>query len=364
MQNKTNETLENMTRSHEILTPQDLIASHVVTVFLLAFSIWILISIVRYGIVTGKWKSVRELNEKFSAGMVYSSLTVCAVLCTLCLIVSEIQLSLQFDEKSVDLCDSISDTMNGLYLFVNLSVYVFLWLRQRVFYANSPMTEKFKKWVQFLSKIMIIPPIVCAIGTELVYSLLTRYNVTTSGCVIVPFSFDAQLVLSLAVSLLIIMGQALMFWLFWHALTINRKKTEQPKDRRNRQDKLKAKNKQSSSNSEQEVSGNTLRKPSSTTDIPNRIEATNNTVDAILKKTLVFTILLIILDVVSILFNLFFNGVFRRKYLSIALNLNVFLNLVFILLSFNIWQDIVFFACRKEKKKLKTRISSSTLSIV
>ena len=180
----SNLSLTNSTTKDYIITLPNIILSSIINCILLITIIWILVSLVSYGIKNGKWKKMQRGNsEKLNATIVYSSVTVCAGLCTLRLIASEIKIVTLFDARDGILCNFFYDLTDILLIFVFISVHLFFWVRQRVFYKNCMLNRNYSKWIRYLSKFTIIPPIIAASVSAIAYITINTSNVTIVGCV-------------------------------------------------------------------------------------------------------------------------------------------------------------------------------------
>ena len=310
----------------------------------------------------------RDNHDKFNAERVYSSVVFCAVLCFLRLITSLIQLNIHFDETDYWLCNSINDITAILYVFVSFSVYLFLWIRQRTFFSNNMLNGSFNKRVRHLSKLIIIPLALGTIGIVVGISVINSYDSHTEGCKYLPFSNNEKAIFLLAVFFMIALGQFIMFGLFVYALKKNGQQGWNPFRRKKKTNK--------NINIELNLSANTAlptlsfsimrneptfgitspknlkassKKISSETNIVNRVKSTEFAVNTILRKTLYFALLSTFIDFVSFALSLFLIDNIGRRYITMILNISVFLNLVFVLFSFRIWRKILFFLCMKFK---------------
>ena len=117
---------------------------------LLFIALWILISMIHYGVKTGKWKRNHEVDvEKLNSGWVYTIAVGCAVFAVIRLTTS--QVSLHVNDASDHVCEAIFDLLLVEYSHVLLFALLFIWIRQRVFYVNIMLRVKFGKFWHFAS---------------------------------------------------------------------------------------------------------------------------------------------------------------------------------------------------------------------
>lgn len=342
----------------------------VVTALLLIVVLWFLISIILYGKKSGKWKkSPRKDFDKLNAGKVYSFVTICAVLCSLRLIASEIQLFMEFEGENQQSCNVMNGITSGLYVLIVCSVYSFLWIRQRVFFANSMLNRTYNKWVTGLSRLIVVPLIIGSVAAIVGITILSSSNTSTiNECSLIPDHIGAKALFTLLLWFSVIVGQSVMLGLFAYALTSNNIKCGPKLNICHRKSKNAFKNKSNKTNtffinsiatisatkvnetdvvSESNQRSPVMKNTSNVTDVSNRIKATKKSVKLILKKTLYFALLSTLIDFVTLALNLFLTSFVGRRYLIMILNINIFFNLLFILLSFHNWKKIVMLPCTK-----------------
>ena len=339
-------------------------------IFFMTSTGWILVSLIHFGIKTGKWKQIqRNKEDKLNAGLVYSSVVGCAIICLVYYIFSNIYLNSGFDKSQNWLCDVTYDASVFLYLSVILSVFLFLWSRQHAFYANRMYNVNFSKTVRVFSFISIFIILIGEIPTMTLYVVTQQSVATSRGCKVLS-SNGSGTVLLLLVTVVRISLELVLSGLFLNALRQTKRKhknqslccfivrkfcclkcvTNVVVSTRN---VLQFESKPVAGNSSNTLTNKTV---SSTTNdvisIPPRRQSKRksfkNVVRRILRKTIVFQILSFSADI--LLFNskaLFFSGTvkYHRRYLITIADTNVLLNLLLVLFSFVGWKRMMMSPC-------------------
>ena len=154
--------------------------------------------------------------------------------------------------------------------------------------------------------------------------------------------------MSFVVSLFVIIGQSLLLGLFGYALVPDRKERWKTfNGTKEKKQSKQQKNEQNQSQNAQLTLELTEDRPSIATDITHRLKSTNQSVRLILRKTFLIALILTLINVASVFLKFLSVGIFRMKYLTIILNIVIFLDLAFVFVSFNNWKEILFFPCKK-----------------
>lgn len=318
-----------------------------VTAFLIAASLWLLISLVYYGIQTNKWKKMKLSHyDKLNTGLVYSAVVICAVFCLVRLIINLIYMNVGFgDEMKSETCNSVFDTMGVMYALVILSTYIFLWLRQRTFYTNRMLNVNYTKTAKFFSAVSIIVITLCSLCVILFTTLADDHFSSPDGCHYKP---DKSLIIGYYMSLafVILLGNATLFGLFAHGLRKAKDYSSKPPTEVGRgSTDIRANGKSSESTKQQtqvtdstakvEIGKSSVSTLSHKTPIP-----TSTLVKTVLKKTLILAVVSVLCDI-TLLILLYFSPIHRRL-VTLAFNVNAFLNVLFLVLSFVQYKKMLF----------------------
>ena len=338
-------------------------------ILLFLLTSWMTLSLIDYGIKTGKWRQVgRENSEKLSIGMVYISTVACAVTCLMYYICTVVYMNIGYAEKEDLLCEIIGDICINVHGGVVLSVYMFLWLRQRVFFTNEMLSVRYSTKVKFCSFFSIFAIFAAGFGVVICVTVPKNHHWSNIGCVYRPSDY---LIFGYWISVIvyIVLGQVTLLGLFFYALqsskqgdsvtvadaffccrsiikTLHVDADSSVAMERSFQNSSVA-NISSATHTANKNAHRATQKISSRSSVY-RPKQQINVVRRILRKTLLFALL----SVLAELFNQI--GMYYltlREDLGridiIAGNVNIFLNMLFCLFSFVHIQDMIFSCCTK-----------------
>ena len=309
-------------------------------ILLMTMDMWIIISLIHFGIKTRKWRRLQLGNpDSLSSGRIYLSVVFCSVASFVYHAVVAVYRNIGFHQNKDKLCDAMSDLNKITYAMCSFSVVLFLWLRQRTLYTAFLPTAHFTKTLKVFSFLIIFFASFGAILGLILSTIPDDYVASPIGCVYKKNgSFRLPSLVVLAGTL--IFTQVSLLAVFIHALLAMHKSSEETRWK----SLLYCK-----------------RKPS--------IEQTNITeqphqtiVHNIIRKTIIFAALSVLSDLLvassSLLFPQQGN---RRDILSILSTLSVSMNLCFVILSFVAWKDMMTSPCRTFtcQKNIQRKISES-----
>lgn len=155
---------------------------------LLVGILWVLISLIYYGITREKWGKQRSsVSSKLNDVRIHTSVVACAFFCVLYYTSSLVFASLGKFKGSQTMCSIVGDISTFAYFLVVLSFNVFLWSRQRVLYKNRLLNVQFNKKVQIFSYVSIII-VFCGGFSAAVLGMLGENDMisTEFGCIYNP----------------------------------------------------------------------------------------------------------------------------------------------------------------------------------
>ena len=329
-----NTTLNETTNSSQFDRTQrlDWLIPMVIDVILTVVVFWILLSLVHYGIQTGKWRKMQRSDpEKLNAGIVYSSLIVNAVVCLIFIILNLFFLNVGYAEGQDELCDQMFDAAGFTYGFVLITAVVFLWIRQRIFYTNRMLNVNYTKLVKTLSFVSII--IIAGIGIAvLTFDTLPDNNKSSvEGCHYMP---DDQFTLAYALPgvLIIGFGHVTLLGLFIHALMHSSKSQMfnlcfcQSKNQNKRKDPV---------------------------EVSIRAQTSEKHINIILWKSLTFAGISVVLD--GTIQVVYFTVQPHIRIANTLFPISAFLNLLFLVFSFVHYKQMLFSFCYN--RKMESHIS-------
>jgi len=314
----------------------DWIIPEVINAFLILMTVWIFVSLIFFGMKTQKWKKAMQNNfEKLSGGSVVTAAIMCAVVTLLRLIASQFIFNVGFFESSNKACESVIDTGIVLYCATLFSVYVFLWLRQSIFYTNSMLNTEYSKLLRFFSGLSIVFIFIGGLTALLINVIPVNYPSSLEGCryQAVDSTFDAILVVVCGGVLLT--GQITLVALFIYPL---QKRSDQQvcfscADECDIQRRI------SYSKSQTDLPGITDAMESNEKKRQNRHKSKIN---CIMRRSVAFAVIAIITDLCFLVVTTFvLPQANHRRISTILYDVSAFLNLVFVVSSFICWKKIL-----------------------
>ena len=210
--------------NHFVLTR---IIPNVVVCCLLALSLWVTISLVHFGIKTGKWRRLhtRSQLDKLNVGIIYTSITFCGVMVLFYDLVGLVYMNTGFAEEGRNLddyCDSMSDLAYTAYALVLFSTSIFSWLRQRVFFRNRLLNVNYNKFVRFCSSSSLL--LILGLGLAVLAMNLypNDHESTPDGCVYNPVNKQSRIGYWILIIVVIVLYQGMFWGLFVYALRTTR----------------------------------------------------------------------------------------------------------------------------------------------
>ena len=339
-------------------------------IFLTIVTSWILVSLIHYGVRTGKWRKIQSSNfaEKLNVGLTYTFVVVCAISCILRFIVSLIFMNIGFSKDQDGLCESIADAAYCSYALVIFSVVFFLWFRQRAFYTNRMLNIHYGVYIKISSYATIAIIVSFGLFVTVYNSFPKNYFTTNFGCIYKPNSSHQSSYWITAV-VIITFSHITLLSLFAFALKHaqfdcnNDRKIEFGRQRCSEMNESGT----CAKNSKQIKSVRTVSRiftfsegSSNENDTtPNwRRKQSNKKIERILKKTLIFAILGICGDIfVQVFTEYVLNPDGHRRLSYMIFDTSAFLNLLFVILSFVNYRDMMLSPILKRNDSLKIPLS-------
>ena len=361
---------------------------------LTAVTMWILFSLIHYGVRTGKWNGTHKRNaDKLNAGWVYSSVLACAVISIIRYMTSQIAFQIGFGEtEEHDMaCESVNDLLFVEYSLVLFCNYVFLWLRQRTFYTNEMFNINYSKALRFLSASSIAVLLLAGIGVVIINILPSNYSSTPHGCIYDPETVTLDISSWAACAVVLVIGQFVLLSLLIYPLAKNLNDEHCLKQiccflciMRKEQTKIKEQAPKCDSPSKTSIgsdenTGHTIVVHSTTgSESPPRVitpkpkkkrtkkRKSSVAVKKIMIRTLTFGFIAVFTDLflISVLSTDVINNSdpILRRVATTLYDINVFLNLLLVVMSFMTYKKMLTSPCTKtiNREEHSTRIGSST----
>ena len=327
-----------------------------VNILLVILVVWIVFSLLHYGIRNKKFQRNKRSNyEKLNSGRIYSLVLLCALTCALRYMISVIvmlDLDLQDDKKVI--CKALSHLRSCLYSFIHLFIWLFLWLRQYVFYTNRMLALNYPKPIRYFSFITILLIVATGIGYTLFTVFMYNHKVDLVGCM---FTLRVELAAGywafIGTSVILVHGT--LFSLFSYALIKSRnidkqrKVTDTKKSKKFRKETNHLKTDSTSiSTTHNSNEGNTTTFSSSRLPVFRRRQSgeqnqSKKKIKHILKKTFWFAVLSVILE--NALPTFWSLVEVNQRLVITCYNIIALLNLLLIIFTFARYKDMLFSFC-------------------
>ena len=325
-----------------------------VNLMLMVITLWLLLSLIHYGIKTRKWSRSGQ-SDKLNAGLIYTSVLVCAGTCMVRYGASLVYMNIGFDRGSSELCDAVADAAVCLYALVLFSVYLFLWFRQRVFYTTYVVRSSFSDVFSFFSSGSIGMIFVAGVCAAVLNVLPNNHRSSTYGCIYTPD--EAQRIgYWISVAVAVFLGQAVLLALFIYPLqrifnlcppfptlsqTTNSRKVIFRRSRKITQQQQASIRPVITSVTEQSQSTDNNQSFAMKLS-PSFRRATTSRVSQILRRTFIFAVVSLSSDIFLLVFsNYIVKARGNRRVPSMIYDINSFLNLLLVVLSFVQYKEMV-----------------------
>ena len=341
---------------------------------LIALSLWILFSLVHFGVKTGQWSGRQKRNaDKLNAGWIYTSVIVCAIIAVIRLTTSQITQNVGFGEDQMIVCEKINDALFVEYACVLFFSYVFLWLRQRTFYTNKMFNFGYSKILKVLSGSSIFILFAAGLGVTFVNTIPTNYPSSPIGCRYDSASESLNAWSWALCAITLVIGQVLLLVLLVYPLAKNSDDLkascfcfEKQTDNNLKYTGSVSLSTLSKSESRADLNDNIQRKSAKSISSPRLKKRTSRTVKKIMIRTVVFGFTAVFTDIslITIVSTSIINQENPRlRRVSVTLyDMNVFLNLMLVVMSFMTWKKMLTSPCRKTLVEEASIRSSSSMS--
>ncbi|CAK8695759.1 unnamed protein product [Clavelina lepadiformis] len=258
-------------------------------------------------------------------------------------------------------CEIVSDSSFVWYSLVNFAVYIFLWLRQRIFYSNNMLNVRFGIFLKVLSFSSIVILFLSGLIAILVNTIPVNYPSSHEGC-IYHESEDMGPVAWIAGIIVVIIAQSVLVWLFIYPLKqdfvqsicgccsaeVNGKKTN---NKRSRSVASIQTNKSDGESRNMVPEEKVCKRKSS------------NTVKCIMQRTVAFSIISVATDIILVLISSYtISSEGHRRVSTTVFDINVFLNVIFVICSFLSCKQMLFSPILNENSAPGTAQTSSDIT--
>ena len=356
----TADETQNITNNQGNYTKQwDWIIPMVLSIIFIVLALWILLSLVHYGIKTGKWNSHHQRSsEKLNIGEIYTSVVITAAICICFLCVNTVYINVGFNAKEEELCNTFSDVTAVVYFLELFSVCMFLWLRQRVFYKNFMLNADYNKTIRFLSSSSIIFILLFGVAALVLNVLPNDMTWSQNGCLYNP-SDEYKVWYWVTAVMAVGFGQCTLVSLFAYGLKKTSRErwiskqlccygSEQKRPSVDLPSSQVDSSKSHSFSTSQSFGSKSESRKISTSSSTHQIENQSVVVQRILWKTLIFAVLTILsVFIFQVVSHYLVPSNSHRRLSAIVANLDATFNVLFVIFSFVKWKEILTTFCNQ-----------------
>jgi len=347
-----NSTHQNLSYNHT--TELDWIFPMVVNVMLMVVHFWLIISLMHYGIKNKKWQKTGRKSDVLNCGLVYASVIGCAIAGIFRLVMNLLLMNIGFSIVENGLCSNFFYASSAAYGVVHLFIALFLWSRQRSFFANKLLNFNYSRPVRYFSSYVIA--FILGFGVfALVYNRFDLTYVSSRlGCV--RTDYEVSVTVAITPALVVIFYNVALLGLLTYALT--RANSFQKKEIGIGMH-LQQQEFQESSDSKSTVNtsiGDAFQhdskeiicaaKPTSTVQ-RSRQQKPSSKIIAILRRTLFFAVLSILVDAsLQILIKYIPDPNLNRRITNMCVDIATLINLLLVILSFTARKEMMTSPCK------------------
>ena len=187
-------------------------------IVLMIVDLWLIISLIHYGIKTTKWRRLQPGNpNSLSSGRIYLSVIICSITAFFYHLFYAAYLNVGFQENEDSLCKAMISMASIGYISCFLSIILFLWFRQRTLYTAFLPVTRFTKPLNFFSFIIIFVSFFLGVVGIILAILANAVNSTSAGCDLQNEN-SLQLIAFASIGSTIIFSQVSLLLLFIYAL--------------------------------------------------------------------------------------------------------------------------------------------------
>ncbi|XP_077973157.1 uncharacterized protein LOC144428168 [Styela clava] len=183
---------------------------------LILLTIWILISLFVYGRKTGCWTK-KSGNSSYNSGIVFDLCFVVGIIVFLRFVYTAVKFQLPRIEYGLEHCELMGKLGSTTYFASMYSIYLFLWLRQRIIFGHPAVRDLMGLCVNALSWITFVGLTLISLGTFCYYVISTKYRPTALGCTKVP-SLESNVSYATMAVMLLFLVQVLIVSLFTYIM--------------------------------------------------------------------------------------------------------------------------------------------------
>ena len=331
----------------------DWIIPTVVNLVLIVITTVILVSLVHYGLTTGKWRG-QSTNQvdKLNAGVVYTVLVVCAVFCIVRYIANQIYINAGFNSDENYFCKIAGNAIFISYVLILCSVFMFLWFRQKAFYTNNMLAFETTKSIRAFSYSSVLLIFLSALPYFFLTIIQNNYEASNSGCIYKKIDQDTPF--GIYAIVLITFSHLILLLLFIYPVLQIKRNSNYSFFKELCCFNFVVLSK--SNVNKNEIASNTVSSNNDSTTLAslNRVSSLavrppDDGIKLIIRKTLFFAVISILLDVILLLISYFIHlSAKNRRFLNMISDMATFCNLLLLILSFSTYKRMLMSCIRRK----------------
>jgi len=183
-------------------------------IFAIASLLWLTVSFFVYGLRTGKWEKAQVNNPvQVNAGSVYTAAVVSLIITLTHFLTGQVAFNLGYHDQYPYPCEAVMDATIITYKLTIISVNAFLWFRQRSLYQH-PASKSFQKpWLFFVSWSSLLIIICGSSVAGFFFVKPSNYRNSRKGCISKPRKAFIIWPVYLCYAV-VLFGQSMMIFLF------------------------------------------------------------------------------------------------------------------------------------------------------
>ena len=360
--------------------------SLVINFTLLSAGVWMVVNIGIYGIRSGKFR--RNKKKTLSEHLMLKVMFVTAILMFPRILTTQALLWVGYEPRTDDgQCNLLNHFSVVLYYLGLFPIVIFLWLRQRSLYLQPSLIRLYTKPVQVLSWGCISFVIFSGTGITLVLIIISHYEASENGCRKIEDSHQHHVkVLYYLAAAVLVIGELTLLALFIYPLKRHHKSAFISKQPVYRAEAIEVNSAESSfsfdgrihrslANKSTSLSGkrinysvfSTRKKKSNNTGnrdfSKSRSYETNERIFRVMRRSVACASVCIVSDLLSFaMVTLFLPPNLVRSFRNSLLDLNLIINIVTLLVTFEKYRYIITAIISKSPQKLSTNQSITSTS--
>lgn len=299
---------------------------------------WLVVCLICFGKQSGKFRKLNSPSkENYDGGVVYLYGLIAVVSGLFRLASTEAFLFYHLTGGAFA-CNVTLNLNTVTYSLMNIFLYIFLWLRQRSFYAHPRFSAMANNWVNYISIGIMVLVAIAGPLMVIMFVLLRHFDYTDEmGCMVSKLH-KRPYEINYGVFALHLIGQTTLLALFTYPLVKSAPKPKQHYESEVVDDKT------TSVASHRSTHSTKNWRKVSRMSVMRKLIKSDNVVTQAVRRTTVCTILSLVGELTAMICSIFIKGDNGRANIPIStsiFNLNLVLNGVVVVASFTTWKRIL-----------------------